>query len=231
MLTQKPGFLDNIQRDYLLKWTTEHSPLSEKLLKAVFDPRFQILGDSQLLLRVLRRQLQKESCLASLQVCLCTPSKSFHYYRKFLQDPQILFGNHRFKTYPPVNKSFTVKYTQEVSQYLLLSLFSFFGHRIIATLPVKKEGILTQSIASLQDTEIYSLWAVHMGCSLLTAEQSAPPSILSTAEGERETHIWEKSRGEQKNVVTLTVKSIDVSHCNFTVPPNCTDYGVEFFPF
>lgn len=149
MLIPNTGFLDNTLREYLLKWTKEHSSLSENLLKAVFDPSFQILGDPQLLLRVLKRQLQKERCLACVQVCLCTPRKSFHYYRKFLQDPQILFGNHRFKTYPPVNKSFTVKYTQEVSQYLFLSLFSFFGHRILATVPAKKEGILIQSIPPL----------------------------------------------------------------------------------
>lgn len=98
--------------------TKEQSSLSEKLLKAIIDLSSQILGDPQLLLRALERQLWKESLLAWIQVCLCTACKSSHYYRKFLQDSQILFENHRFKTHPPVNKSFTVKYTQEVSQSL-----------------------------------------------------------------------------------------------------------------
>lgn len=90
--------------------------------------------------------------LAWIQVCLCTPCKSSHYYRKFLQDPQILFENHRFKTYPPVNKSFSVKYTQKFLKIFFLSLFTFFGQRFLTTLLVRREGTLMQSIPSLHAT-------------------------------------------------------------------------------
>lgn len=108
-------------REHLLKLTKELSSLSEKLLKAVFDLSFQIAGDPQLLLRVLERQLWKESLLARTQVCLW---ESSHYYRKFLQDPQILFESHRFKTYPPLNNNFTVKHSQEVSPRYFFSACS-----------------------------------------------------------------------------------------------------------
>lgn len=148
MLIPNTGFLDNTLREYLLKWTKEQSSFRKTAESSIW-PQFPDSWGSAAASEGPEKATIERTCLACVQVCLCTPCKSFHYYRKFLQDPQILFGNHGFKTYPPVNKSFTVKYTQEVSLYLFLSLFSFFGHGILASVPAKKEGIFIQSIPSL----------------------------------------------------------------------------------
>lgn len=142
-------------REQLLKLAKELSSLSEKLLKAVFDVSSQIPGDPQLLLRVLERQLWKESPLAWIQVCLC---ESSHYYRKFLQDPQILFESHRFKTYSPVNKSFAVKHSQQVSQDLFSQLVHFLWTQISCHSACQK-GRHSETLQSLQDiTDTYSWW-------------------------------------------------------------------------
>lgn len=175
-------------REHLLKWTKELS--YQKLLKAVFDLSSQIPGDPQLLLRILESQLWKESPLAWIQVCLC---ESSHYYREFLQDPQILFESHRFKTYPPVNKSFTVKHSQEVSQYLFSQLVQFLWTQISCHSTCQK-GRHFDTIQSLQEVTADTHCRSNYGMQSTHSQLLSPPYTLCSQQKDKENPTWEKSK-------------------------------------
>lgn len=81
-----------------------------------FDLSSQIPGGSTAASEGPGKATTERNPLAWIQLCLCTPRRVPTATGNFLQDPQILFENHRLKTHPPLNKLYCSLYPGSFSR-------------------------------------------------------------------------------------------------------------------